>query len=80
MNRQTINAVRPGEVAARNVVAARAQAENRMTRLRPNRSASRPTNGAARATPTVEAVNVRLTLTLSAWKTEVNSGSKGCGT
>ena len=49
-----------------------------MTRLRPMRSASRPTTGAASATPSVPAVTVRLTSNVVAWKVRARNGSRGC--
>ena len=49
------------EVAASKVGTASRNAAGTMTRLRPNRSATTPANGAAIATATVDAVITRLT-------------------
>ena len=48
-----------------------------MTRLRPTRSARKPTNGAASAQARVIAVIVRPTAASDAWNVERSSGSNG---
>jgi len=65
------------EVAASAVAAVSRNADPTMTRLRPMRSASRPTIGAAKATAMVVAVMVRLTAKWLASNTRMRSGSSG---
>ena len=76
--RQSISCGRLAEVAARAVATASRNADATITRLRPTRSARRPTAGAASATATVDAVTVRLTAKWVAEKTRISSGSSGC--
>jgi len=77
MNRHAMNWVRLDDVAAMAVAAVTPKADPRITRLRPIRSATRPTTGAATATPIVDAVTVRLTAKCVALNTRINSGSSG---
>src|SRR5262245_61873115 len=78
MNRQTRSCVRFEDVAAIAVATATPNADPRITRFRPIKSASRPTTGAAIATPIVEAVTVRLTAKCVVLNTRINSGRSGC--
>jgi hypothetical protein len=52
---------KPPEVAASAVGKVRRKSEGAITRLRPRRSASNPTNGATKATAKMAALTVRLT-------------------
>ena len=75
--RHSSSCARLAEVAASAVASARRNAEATITRLRPTRSARRPTPGAARATAIVDAVTVRLTAKWVAEKTRISIGSSG---
>src|SRR5206468_2797217 len=68
---------RVAEVAPPRVARPRRAADQTMTRLRPMRSATMPAKGAARATPKVAAVTVRLTAALPTWKRVAKSGRMG---
>ena len=78
MKRQPMNCVRLVDVAASAVATVKTKADPAITRLRPTRSARRPTTGAASATATVDAVTVRLTAKCVVLKTRISSGSSGC--
>ena len=79
MKRQKSSMPRVVEVAISKVATPSVNAERTMMRLRPMRSAICPTTGAATATPMVDAVIIRLIMTLLAWKTAVSIGRIGWG-
>src|SRR5580765_387815 len=77
-NRQPMNCGKLDDVAANAVATVTTNADPTITRFRPMRSASRPTIGAAIATPIVDAVTVRLTAKCVALNTRISSGRRGC--
>ena len=66
-------------MAASSVGAASRNAAGTITRLRPNRSATTPANGAAIATASVEAVTTRLIAPAETRNSRASMGSRGCG-
>jgi hypothetical protein len=65
--------------AASRIGAASRNADHTITRLRPNRSAAAPANGAATATARVDAVTIRLTAAAEEPNSRASIGNSGCG-
>jgi hypothetical protein len=77
-NLQIANAGRLVAVAVSSVLHASTNMEAKIMRLRLTLSANRASMAAEKATPSVDALMVRLTLASEAWNTLESSGRSGC--